>query len=546
MKKVFLFLILLFTVHYNPPIPPLLKGGEGGLGYAADMPKKAKIPNTPEALEKGKLIYFKRCSFCHGLTGAGDGPAARQMMPRPRDFTKGLYKFRTTNSGELPTDEDLFRTISRGIPGTAMQTFDSDKIKNGLTEEERWQVIYYIKTFYADFADPEFDPYKQVVKVAKEISSSANSIEKGKKIFQEMKCWECHGDGGKGNGPNAPKLKDKFREDPILPFDLTKGWRYKAGNTAKDIYMRFNTGLNGTPMPSFTDSLNDEERWHLANFVVSLQKKEVNAESVLKAKPVKGELPAAPDDPAWEKAESIDVLLSGQVVAKPRWENPSVDLVAVKALYNDKEIAFLMEWGDRFKDAVHQSDLEYKAPAAYDGYVSWEDMPRKPGNFRDSVALQFPVKMPEGTKKPHFFRGDSGNPVNLWLWKADTEEGGKPSIEEANAGSFSQPLKVQPSENQNVKGKGVWKDGVWRVVMKRPLKTEDKNDVQFEKGRFIPMALNVWDGSNGEHNLLMSLSTWNYVILESATPAKVYLYTLLGIIGAGGIEAWLIRKSRKK
>ena len=57
-----------------------------------------------------------------------------------------------------------------------------------------------------------------------------------------------------------------------------------------------------------------------------------------------------------------------------------------------------MEWGDRFKDAVHQSDLEYKAPAAYDGYVSWEDMPRKPGNFRDSVAIQFPVKMPEGTK----------------------------------------------------------------------------------------------------------------------------------------------------
>ena len=85
-----------------------------------------------------------------------------------------------------------------------MQTFDSDKIKNGLTEEERWQVIYYIKTFYADFADPEFDPYKQVVKVAKEISSSANSIEKGKKIFQEMKCWECHGDGGKGQRTKCP------------------------------------------------------------------------------------------------------------------------------------------------------------------------------------------------------------------------------------------------------------------------------------------------------------------------------------------------------
>ncbi|MBI3755806.1 MAG: c-type cytochrome, partial [Deltaproteobacteria bacterium] len=197
--------------------------------YAADTPAKTKLQKTPEAVEKGKLIYYKRCSFCHGLKGDGDGPAAHQMIPRPRDFTKGLYKFRTTNSGELPTDEDLFRTISRGIPGTPMQTFDSDKIKNGLTEDERWQVIYYIQTFYHDFADPEFDPYKQVVKVAKEIPSSPESIEKGKKIFKEMKCWECHGDGGKGNGPNAPKLKDKFRSDPILPFDLTKGWRYKAG-----------------------------------------------------------------------------------------------------------------------------------------------------------------------------------------------------------------------------------------------------------------------------------------------------------------------------
>ncbi|MBI5875396.1 MAG: hypothetical protein HZB81_06080, partial [Deltaproteobacteria bacterium] len=96
------------------------------------------------------------------------------------------------------------------------------------------------------------------------------------------------------------------------------------------------------------------------------------------------------------------------------------------------------------------------------------------------------------------------------------------------------------------KGKGIWKDGVWRVVIKRPLTTEDKNDVQFEKGKFIPFALNVWDGSNGEHNLLMSLSTWNYVIMEASVPIMVYLYTFLGIIGVGGIEWWLVKKSSKK
>ena len=158
--------------------------------------------------------------------------------------------------------------------------------------------------------------------------------------------------------------------------------------------------------------------------------------------------------------------------------------------------------------------------------------------------MQFPAKLPEGTKKPHFFRGDSGSPVNLWVWKADLEEAGQPSVEETNANGFQQPLKVQPQDAQQAKGKGVWKDGVWRVVMKRLLVTEDKNDIQFEKGKFIPFALNAWDGSNGEHNLLMSLSTWSYVIMEAPTPIKVYIYTLLGVMIAGLGEFWLIRKTK--
>ncbi|MBI4745738.1 MAG: c-type cytochrome [Deltaproteobacteria bacterium] len=514
--------------------------------YAADAPAKQKPAKTPELVEKGKLTYYKRCSFCHGLTGDGDGPAAAQMIPRPRDFTLGLYKFRSTETGGLPTDEDLFRTISRGIPGTAMQTFDSDKIKNGLTEEERWQVIYYIQTFSESFADKDMDPYSMVVKVSAEIKSSPESIAKGEKIFKEMKCWECHGDGGRGNGPNSPKLKDKFRGDKILPFDLTKGWRYKAGNTSLDIYRRFSTGINGTPMPSFADSLNDEERWHLANFVVSLQKKELNAGSVLKVRQAGGDLPSSPDDPAWSKAEGIDVQMAGQVIARPRWENPSVDVVTVRALYNDKEIAFLLEFGDRFKDVVHAPELEYAVPASYAGYVKGGDVPRQPGNFRDSVAIQFPVKPFDGTRKPYFFRGASSNPVNLWVWKSDLEEAGQPAVEDSNASGFRQGIRIQPPEDQQVMGKGVWKDGVWRVVMKRPLRSEGKNDVQFEKGKFMPFSLNAWDGSNGENGLIMSLSTWNYIVMEAPVPVTVYLYILLGIILAGGIEWWLVKKVKSR
>ncbi|MBI5970404.1 MAG: c-type cytochrome [Deltaproteobacteria bacterium] len=513
---------------------------------ASDLPSKAKPSATPEMLEKGKAVYFKRCSFCHGLLGDGDGPAAYQLMPRPRDFTLGLYKFRTTQSGELPTDEDLFRTISRGIPGTAMQTFGGESGKNGLTEEQRWQVIYYIKTFFKGFTEPDSDPYKQVVKTAPKIQSSSESIEKGRKIFGEMKCWECHGESGTGNGPNAPKLKDKFRKDPILPFDLTKGWRYKAGNAADDIYMRFNTGLNGTPMPSFADSLKDEERWHLANYVVSLQKKEVLSASVLKAKFVSGDLPFTVDAPLWNSTEGIDVSLAGQVIANPRWENPSVELVGIKAVYNPTEIAFLMEWSDRFEDTLHKQELEYNVPPAYKGYLSWEDIPRKPGNFRDSIALQFPVTVSGGAKKPSFFRGDSSNPVNLWVWNADLAAQGKPGVEEAVARGFNQPLKAEAPEERQVLSKSAWKDGRWRVVMKRPLSTKDKNDIQFEKGQFIPFALNAWDGSNGEHGLIMSLSSWHYVFLETGTPAWVYIYAFMGIALTGFGEYWFILRKRKK
>lgn len=532
MKKFFIFLLSLFTIHCS-----LFT-----VVQAADVPAKPKPAKTPELVEKGKVTYFKRCSFCHGMTGDGDGPVAEQMIPRPRDFTLGLYKFRSTETGALPTDEDLFRTISRGIPGTAMQTFDSDKIKNGLTEEERWQVIYYIESFSDSFSDKEMDPYKQVITVSSEIKSSPESIAKGEKIFKEMKCWECHGNGGRGNGPNSPKLKDKFRGDAILPFDLTKGWRYKAGNASLDIYKRFSSGINGTPMPSFADSLNDEERWHLANYVVSLQKKELNAGSVLKARQESGDLPSSPEDPAWGKTEGLDVQMAGQVIARPRWENPSVDVVTVKALYNDKEIAFLLEWGDRFKDTVHNRELEYAVPSVYAGYVKGGEVPRKPGNFRDSVAVQFQVKPFDGTRKPYFFRGDSSNPVNLWIWKSDLEEAGQPAVEDTNASGYKQPLKVQAQEDQQVKGKGVWKDGVWRVVMKRPLRSEGKNDVPFEKGRFTPFSLNAWDGSNGENGLLMSLSTWSYIVMEAPVPVTVYLYTILGILGVGGIEWWLIKK----
>lgn len=518
---------------------------------AADKPAKAKPAETPELLEQGRAVYFRRCSFCHGLLGDGDGPAAEFLDPRPRDFTLGTYKFRTTQSGKLPTDEDLFRTVSRGLPGTAMQAFDNEVIKNGLSENERWAVIAWIKTFAREFKDPQFDPYKQVVALPKNLPAmSEAAIAKGKEVFEHAKCWECHGKQGRGDGQKAFDRTDDWGF-PIRIRNVTHPWKIKGGMTVEDIYMRFTTGINGTPMPSFVEGVKKEEdRWVLASYIQSLQHK-LTEHQVLKPLRVEGAVPAAPEDAVWAKAQPMDMRLAGQVVAAPRWQNPSVELATVRAVANENEIAFLVQWDDPFKDAVHKADQELDPKdiakaGAYNSYVDpYKMVPRKLETFRDAVALQFPVKLPEGTKRPHFLRGDPSNPVHLWVWKADLEEQGKRSVEEAIARGWKQPMKPQDEKQQLVRGKAQWKEGRWSVVMKRALVTADGNGVQFVPGAFVPMAINVWDGSNGEHGLLMAVATWHYVFLEAPTPARVYGFTAAAVLVTGVLGFGLMKKAQR-
>jgi len=522
-----------------------------GAVRAAETPSKPMPEETPELIAKGKAIYFRRCSFCHGLLGDGNGPAADYMDPRPRDFTLGTFKFRSTESGELPTNEDLFRTISRGLPGTGMQAFDDDLIKNGLTEDERWAVIAYIKTFVPEFSDPEFDPYKKIVKLPeKRAPYNEETIAKGREVFERAKCWECHGRLGRGDGQKSFDRKDDWGF-PIRIRNVTHPWKIKAGTDVEDIYMRFSTGISGTPMPSFVKALKEEERWYLANYIKSLQYQRSDKQ-VLKVKRVEGEVPEAPDDPAWAEAEAMDVRLTGQVIAPPRWQNPSVELVTIRAIANEKDIAFLVVWDDPFKDVVHKEEAELdtkeiRQVGAYNSYVAANGMvARKLETFRDSVALQFPVKPPEGTVKPHFFRGSSSKPVQLWVWKADLAAQNARSVVEGIARGWRQPIKAQAEDRQQVAAKSVWNQGRWSVVMKRPLVTDDRNDVQFVPGKFIPLAVNAWDGSNGEHGLIMSLSTWHYVFIETPTPLSVYAYTVAAVLVTGALGFWLMRRAERE
>ncbi len=528
------------------------------LGAGANLaPALAKpVPSGPmpeateELIAQGQGIYFRRCSFCHGLLGDGEGPAAEFMDPRPRDFTLGTFKFRTTESGELPLDEDMFRTVSRGLPGTGMQAFDDDLIKNGLSEQERWAVIAYIKTFVPEFEDEEFDPYKKIVKLPANMPAyNQDSIAKGKKIFERAKCWECHGKQGRGDGQKAFDRKDDWGF-PIRIRNVTHPWKIKAGSEVKDIYMRFSTGINGTPMPSFAKALNEDERWSLANYIKSFQH-QLTDHQVLKALRVEGAVPESPDHAAWAQAEPMDVRLTGQVVAAPRWQNPSIELATLKAIYNDDDIAFLIEWDDAFQDLTHDQEAVFDTAdirkiGAFNSYVAANDMiPRALETYRDSIALQFPAKPPQGTAKPHFLRGSASNPVQLWQWMADRQADGQ-AVEVALARGWRQAPRAQSEDQQQVSSQAAWDQGRWSLVMKRSLVTETRNDVQFVSGVFIPLTVNAWDGSNGEHGLIMSLSTWHYVLLEADTPLSVYLFSALAFLVTGALGFGLMRKAERE
>ncbi len=527
----FVALFALFSVG-------LSTGATAGTVAANPMPEA-----TEEFVEAGRSIYFQRCSFCHGLLGDGEGPAAKYLDPRPRDFTLGTFKFRTTQSGELPTDADLFRTVSRGLPGTGMQAFDSDVIKNGLSELERWQVISYVKTFAFEFEDPDYDPIltgKVISLPIERAPFNEETIARGADVFERAKCWSCHGKLGRGDG-NAEFRKDDWGF-PIRIRNVTHPWKIKAGGEVEDIYMRFTSGISGTPMPSFVKTLDEADRWDLANYIKSLQH-QLTSHQTLKAKLVETDLPEDPADAIWDIAEPMDMRLTGQVIAAPRWQNPSIEMVTVQAVFNETDIAFKLTWDDPFMDVTHDESAEFDPVelAQIGGFNSYVEaiglINRDLDTMRDSIAMQFPVKPPNGTKKPHFFRGSTSDQVHLLVWKADEN-----ATEEGNARGWKQAIKPQAAEAQQVSGDAVWDQGRWTVVMKRPLNTGDKNDVQFEPGIFIPMSLNAWDGSNGEHGLIMSLSTWHFVFLEAPTPIKVYVYAVLAFLIMGGLGLWLTRR----
>ena len=295
-------------------------------------------PGTEAQREAGKALYNNYCSQCHAEAGDGQGYAAPYLQPLPRDFTSGLFKIRSTPNGAMPTDENLRKVIRDGMPYTTMIGWPN------FSDEEVSNIIYHIKSFSPDFQDPAYlDP---PITIPTAPPFSQNSAELGRTVYADMECHTCHGVTGRTDGASAPTLVDEAGRS-IRPADLTKRWTFRGGPTREDIYRTFSTGLNGTPMPSYVDSLSDEQRWQLVDYVYTLGVSDTPQYSDrLIASSIDGDIDIAQGEALFENAQSAHFPLVGQVMEPGRAFHPTASGIEVKAIHSRQEVAFLVKWND--------------------------------------------------------------------------------------------------------------------------------------------------------------------------------------------------------
>ncbi len=451
--------------------------------------------------DKGKILYDKWCAQCHGEKGDGKGPATDLVFPKPRDFTRGTYKFHSTASGEPPLDSDIIRSIRNGNSGTSMPPwtrFSDDDVKAILT---------YLKKFSPDTFETKGTP----LKIGKPPGSKEKLTALGKEMYEKAKCWECHGKAGRGDGEKG--WQEKFKDDwgnRAYPADQTSPWEYRNGSDLKDLYVTITAGIDGTPMTSYGDTVSDEKRWALAYYVKSQQQVR-KLGPALRVKKV-NTIPSSTDDPVWNSVDYLDLPMAGQIIFDPRDFTALITNARVRGVYTGSDLAVMVEWTGK------------KPNKGDDGHPP------------DGARIQFPSKSSEGAE-PFFLMGDKRLAVNIWQWKASDN-----LAVEFNAQG---PLALTQQEKQDIQVVPSYKDGLYRIMFKRALQTGDKDDTAFEVGKFTPFAVTLYDGRNDEENNKGAISAWYFMVLEPPTPDKVYVLPPIAFIAVLGIGL-VLRKSVKK
>jgi len=489
--------------------------------------------------------FAAHCAMCHGETGKGDGPASYLLFPKPRDFTAGVYRFKSTYNEAPPTRADLDRSIRNGIARTAMPPFGGV-----LTDEQIGSLIDYVLSLNARGWPAEAPA---TVTIPPQPEFTADLIDQGRRVFVAMGCAPCHGDTGRGDGPSAEGLLDA-NDYPLPPADFTTGV-FKAGRTGEDLYRTVLIGVPGTPMPSFQSAMDaninvegvaegTDMVWAMVAYIESLieprEKEGTPAGATISAAgSTRPEMLADPFDAGWNDVPPTTVSL--QPLWQRRHATRSID---VRALRQRDRIVFCLEWADA---TVNGSETLSTAT--------------------DAVGLMFSLTPEIPSLTMGLAQKDAPSIVNLWQWKAsrqiDADAGerqdidvlsedqpvdmypfkkgelvagpltehdstyitawgaGNPQSDPAlmkrpvlcmNAAGFGSTT-IAPPEDQNVDGVGRWSDGVWRVVFVRDLHSHHEGDVDFATQQRVPIAFAVWDGAAMDRNGTKLISGWHWLDL---------------------------------
>ncbi len=326
--------------------------------------------------EAGAAVFDNHCAFCHGAKGFGDGPAAELFDPRPRDFRPGLYKIRSTQTGELPTDADILHTVTNGMPGTGMPSF------RHLTDKEIADVIAFVKTlggpegeegnWFALYEVPE----GEVVPPAPELTAEEVQ-KKGAELYVKIGCDGCHGKTGKGDGKKPEEMLDNWGH-PVHPRSFNVGL-FKGGSRSEDLYMRVLTGLDGSPMTGFwKEAMTPDERWTVVRYVLSFGKTlHVKQASPTEVAVTDAKLADSIDAPVWQSAKETEL---SRLVPKGGWMR-HYEPLSLKAVRDGEQLGLLISWDDG-----------------------------------QNTCPQVEVLLPEGERMRTFDLGTKGEPATVWRW----------------------------------------------------------------------------------------------------------------------------------
>jgi mono/diheme cytochrome c family protein len=496
-------------------------------------------PASPDLLALGKRLYEKQCSACHALDGRGDGEAAYLLYPKPRDFTAGMFALVSTWE-RVPTDEDLYRTISRGMPGSAMPSWGH------LSEEERWGLVHYVKSFVPRprqipaAADPkrEGGTGQGVIRVPPEPPFTSEARGRALELYRDA-CASCHGPTGRGDGA-TDQVDDKGY--PTRPRDLTLGV-FKGSPEPVHLYRRIVAGMPGTPMP-MSDWAYATDAWHLVHLIRSWSSDEQRARIEMRKFRIVARrvdrVPAHPDDGAWRLARPVNLHLMPLW-----WRTDRPEELTVRALHDGETLALLLVWADATHDHTAM----------------------RPQDFRDAAAVEFSL-----TPDPPFFAmGAAGQFVNIWMWKSERQADLEPAFQDLekvypNLGIDSYPnllilpmeqstrqaltlksdptfvtgwgagnivsdptrpsaaedlvaqgfgtLRARPRPDQTVEARGAYGTGGYRVVLRRVLAGRGEQAVTLAPGITVPVAFAVWNGSAGDRDGKKSVTIWQDLVLE--------------------------------